>query len=53
MEYFRFSYILLMLKISMKTENSRNCEHFQENEDFGSYETSHCNNLVGAKILEI
>jgi hypothetical protein len=42
-----------MFKDSMKTENTQNYEHFQENEDFGSYETSHGINFVRTKILEM
>jgi hypothetical protein len=44
---------LLKLKGKMKAEISRIYEHLQENENFGSFETSYCNNLVGKTIQEI
>jgi hypothetical protein len=36
----------------MKTKISRNYEDFQESETLESFEMSHCNSLVGSKILE-
>jgi hypothetical protein len=45
MENFIFADIFWKLKGGMKTEISRNYEHFQENENLGIFEKSHCNNF--------